>query len=248
MKVFEAYSKYYNLLYSDKNYEGEAKYVLELIKRFFPNSNHILDVGCGTGIHANLLSQEGYDVEGLDMSAEMLKTAKENYPKIIFYQSDARSFNLNKKYDVITSLFHVASYQTTNEDIINYIKTIYKHLNNNGIFIFDFWYGPAVLNDMPVVRVKRLEDDNTKFTRIAEPEMHQNNNIVDVNYEILIENKQINELKRIRETHEMRYFFLPEIKLLLEMNGFEMQDSFEWMSKKEPNLKSWNVACIAKKY
>ena len=42
--------------------------------------------------------------------------------------------------------------------IKNTFKTVNKHLKNGGIFIFDFWYGPAVLRDLPTKRVKKVEN------------------------------------------------------------------------------------------
>ena len=51
-------------------------------------------------------------------------------------------------------------------------STAAKHLKPNGVFIFDFWYGPGVLTDPPVVRLKRLENEEIEVLRIAEPVMH----------------------------------------------------------------------------
>lgn len=246
MKVFEEYSQYYNLLYKEKDYEGEAGYVADLLKQFAPKAEYLLDIGCGTGKHANLLTRKGYKVDGLDMSEGMLQTAKKNFPGMNFYQGNACDFDLKKKYDAIISLFHVASYQTTNDQIVNYFKSVKKHLKEGGLFIFDFWYGPAVLEDKPAVRVKRLEDDTIKVTRIAEPSIHQNENIVDVNYEVIIEEKATGNMNRISETHKMRYYFLPELKLLFEINDFKFLECYEWMSRKKPDVKSWNALCILK--
>ena len=41
-------------------------------------------------------------------------------------------------------------------------KTAAKHLKQNGVFIFDFWYGPGVLTDPPALRQKRLENNEMK--------------------------------------------------------------------------------------
>ena len=76
MSVFGAYSRYYNLLYQDKDYAGEAEYVRSLISRHFPQARAVLDLGCGTGRHDLLLAQMGYEVTGVDQSEEMLAIAK----------------------------------------------------------------------------------------------------------------------------------------------------------------------------
>jgi len=75
MSVFNKYSRYYNLLYRDKDYAGEADYVHELIRKYSPDAKSLLDLGCGTGRHAFPLAKKGYSVTGVDISEEMLAVA-----------------------------------------------------------------------------------------------------------------------------------------------------------------------------
>ena len=250
MKIFDAYAEYYNLLYADKNYEEEVNYVDSLIKLYSKNNfiKRVLDIGCGTGKHDYLLEKKSYITTGIDASEKMIKEAKKRENENLkFYVMDGRNFNLGIKFDVIVSLFHVVSYQNTNKDILEYFKNVFNHLDNNGIFIFDFWYGPAVLADKPVVRVKRLENENIQLTRIAEPIIFENKNLVEVNYEILIHKKYDNSLLKLNEKHTMRYFFIPELEIMLNSNGLKIIDNFEWMNLNEPNFNNWNVVIIAQK-
>jgi hypothetical protein len=98
-----------------------------------------------------------------------------------------------------------------------------------------------------VIRIKRLEDELVLVTRIAEPVMHPNENIVDVQYEVLIENKTNKKIKRFHETHPMRYFFKVEIELLLKSNGFELLHCEEWMTGKPIGLDTWGVCWVIRK-
>ncbi len=251
MKIFDIYAEYYNLLYADKNYEEEVNYIDSLIKCYLKNDlikKGLLDIGCGTGKHANLFAKKSYCVTGIDFSEKMISEAKKLENETLkFYVKDGKSFNLDLKFDVITSLFHVVSYQNTNEDIIKYFKNVFNHLNYDGIFIFDFWYGPAVLTDKPAIKVKKCENKNIQLTRIAEPAIIYNRNLVEINYEILIQNKLDNSLFKLNEKHVMRYFFMPELEVLLNNNGMKITGSFEWMTLKEPDLNSWYVVIIANK-
>lgn len=252
MKIFDAYAEYYDLLYADKNYETEVNYIDSLIKHYlkdFRVKTKLLDIGCGTGKHASLLAKKSFCVTGVDISEKMINKAKKlEYEQLKFYQMDGKSFNLNLKFDVIISLFHVTSYQNTNEDILKYFLNVSNHIQDNGIFIFDFWYGPAVLTDKPVVRVKRCENDNIRLIRIAEPVVICNENLVEVNYEILISNKHDNNgFIKINEKHIMRYFFIPELDNLLNDSGMKIINFFEWITYKEADFNSWNVVIVAKK-
>ena len=249
MTIFNNYARYYDLLYRDKDYTAEAEFIDRLIQSKAPNTNTILELGCGTGNHALLLAKAGYHLHGVDLSAEMLKYAQarcdrlepELAAKLQFSCGDLRQIRLNLKFDAILSLFHVISYQTTNEDLLAALATVKTHLNPGGIFIFDVWYGPAVLSDPPVVRIKRLEDQSIQVTRIAEPIMHPNENLVDVNYQVFIKDKNSGAIDELTETHRMRYLFRTELELLLSQLQMQIIEDGEWLTNAPPGLNTWGV-------
>ena len=252
MATFGNYSRYYNLLYKDKDYIGEAGFIHELIQQYSPGAKSVLDLGCGTGRHDFLLAEKGYAITGVDMSEEMLLIARSQQlnnlttQQLNFLHGDIRTFRVDKKFKVAISLFHVMSYQTTNEDFISALETAKAHLAPGGIFVFDFWYGPAVLTDRPAVRVKKLEDDQIQVIRLAEPIMHANKNLVDVNYTVWIKDKSNLQTEEIRETHNMRYWFLPEIAHLIKEAGFGILNHGEWMTGKQPGFDTWGVYIVAR--
>ena len=252
MDVFGSYSRYYNLLYKDKDYAGEAQYVRGLIDRHAPQARTVLDLGCGTGRHDLLLAQMGYRVTGVDQSPGMLAIARTQHPaglppaSLCFEQGDIRSVRLGTQFDVVVSLFHVMSYQTTNEDLAAAFATVGAHLKPGGIFIFDCWYGPAVLTDRPAVRIKRLEDAEVFVTRLAEPVMRANDNLVEVNYQIFERDKASGEVAELTETHLMRYLFKPEIELFLREAGLTLVTSAEWMTDREAGFATWGVCFVVK--
>jgi SAM-dependent methyltransferase len=258
MSVFGSYSRYYDLLYKDKDYAGETEYVRGLIARHCPKARTILDLGCGTGRHDLLLARMGYDVTGVDRSEEMLAVANSQlssliphqdpaYPSsLIFEQGDIRSVRLGRTFDVVISLFHVISYQATNEDLAAAFSTARAHLKQGGVFIFDVWYGPAVLTERPAVRVKRLEDELISVTRVAEPIMYPGKNLVDVNYQVFIREKATGSTDELRETHRMRYLFRPELELFLQCAGMSVVEASEWLTGREPGFGTWGVCFEAR--
>lgn len=249
--VFGKYSAYYNLLYSDKDYAAEAAYVHDLIRQWHPGAITVLDLGCGTGNHDYELAKLGYEVTGVDLSKEMLNAAVarlNSVPAVLplptFEQEDIRTVRLGKTFDVVISLFHVMSYQTSNDDLRAAFATAKNHLAPGGCFLFDCWYGPGVLRDPPVVRVKRMEDGWIEFVRIAEPVMHPNENVVDVNYQVIIMDKVTHGVERLSETHRMRYLFVPEVELLLQEVGLHIRACHEWMSENSPDFTSWTSCFV----
>ena len=245
-EIFNDYARYYDLLYKDKDYVVEASYVDGLIKKYHSQAKSILNLGCGTGRHDSYFQEMGYSVCGVDLSEMMLIEARKRAipGKLEFFNGDARSIDLHQKFDVVMALFHVMSYQTMDDDVLAVLETAKRHLAPGGIFLFDFWHGQGVLNDPPVVRVKRLEDETIKVIRIAEPDHLESQHVVKVNYQILICDKNSRRWNELCETHSMRYFFLHELERYLLKAGFSSKEASEWMSHKPLSL-NWYGLIVA---
>ena len=253
MSVFGDYSLYYEALYRDKDYPGEAGFVHSVLQKHAPQAKSILDLGCGTGIHAEYLCRMGYRVHGVDVSRQMICLANKRAGEmpsdiasfLSFSEGDIRSCRVEQSFDAVTALFHVASYQNSYEDLRALFQTAKLHLTRGGLFLFDFWHGPAVLRDAPAARIKRWEDEQMQVIRLAEPVMHADRNVVDVNYTLLVQDKRSGATKEIRETHCMRYWFLPELSFFLAEAGFTLRELGEWMTAAAPSLSSWSVYIAA---
>lgn len=245
-RVFDAYAHYYDLLYRDKDYEEEANYVASFIRAHNPTATRILELGCGTGGHAVHLAALGYTVHGIDLSDSMLARANarkaaqppEVATRLTFGRGDVRTLRTGKSYDAVVSLFHVMSYQTSNSDLLATFETAYSHLLPGGLFLFDFWYGPAVLTEQPELRVKRLEDEHVEITRIAEPELKVNGSTVDVKYTLFIKDKASQQIQQITESHKLRYLFLGELPHY-QCGRFADPSYVRWMTDQPLDKCAW---------
>lgn len=252
MSVFSGYAKYYDLLYRDKDYTGEAEFIRSLLAEYAPDAKSVLELGCGTGGHAEQLARKGMRVHGVDLSEEMLRLADDRLTRLpeelagrlCFEHGDIRSLDLAERFDAVLSLFHVISYQLGNEDLLAAFRVAKKHLQPDGVFIFDCWYGPGVLHEQPEVRVKRMVGEDCSVLRIAEPQMHPNDNIVDVNYQIILSDREGRDCESLHEQHRMRYLFRPELELLLEKSGLQLVEFGEWMTRETPGLETWAIYCV----
>ena len=255
MKAFSQYAQYYDLLNQQKDYKQEIDYISSLLNKYAPNAKNMLELGCGTGLHAICLAEKGYHITGIDQSVDMISLARDRintFPNSIsnlinFKIGDIRTYSINKSFDVVLSLFHVISYQITNSDLNQSFNTVSNHLKPGGIFIFDCWYGPAVISDNPYKRNKKFENDEIIINRQATPQIHPTKNQVDVHFDIKITNKQTGKSNIINEIHRMRYLFNPEIEQFLKMNDLKLLHSEEWLTGNEPNFNSWYVTFICKR-
>jgi SAM-dependent methyltransferase len=250
-KAFDAYAAYYDLLYRDKDYAGEADYIHALMTAHSEGAEQILELGCGTGAHAEALTKRGYQVSGVDLSERMIENARRRVGGITapsrpeFNKGDLRNYRDNKLYDAVLALFHVMSYQTRDEDLRQAFGTASAHLHSGGLFIFDYWYGPGVLSDPPVVRSRVISDEKTRVTRTATPSMLPDTNQVDVEFDITVEVG--GQSKHFCETHNMRYFFLPEIQRCLLQADLLHLGTYAWMTSVPIGPQTWYGCSVARK-
>ncbi len=245
-QLFDAIGKYYDLVYQNKDYVSEVNYIDQLVRKYSDNTKKILEFGSGTGKHACYLVEKGYEIDGIERSKSMVQfsSQKEGFTSHI---GDIRTINLKKEFDTVISLFHVFSYQTNNSDVQELLLNARRHLKQGGIFIFDIWYTPAVLSIVPSNRVLRISNEEIEVTRVAEPDILINENIVNVNYQFFVKNRLDNNYKTFKETHPMRHFSLPELDYFAQKNGFSIENSEEWITGNLPSKETWSISLVLKK-
>jgi SAM-dependent methyltransferase len=251
--VFDVYARYYDLLYRQKDYPAEAAYVHSLLERHGVPGRRLVELGCGTGRHARELAALGYTIHGVDRSETMLTEATararadaRHGSQLTYSAGDIRTANLGRTFDGAISLFHVISYQTSNEDLRAACRTARTHVIDGGLFLFDCWYGPGVLTDPPAVRAKRMSDDRIEVTRIAEPVLDTTASTVDVRYDLFVRDRSSGAVTEVKESHLMRYLFVREIELLLGGSGFEPLAFLEWMTDLPPSARTWNLCVVGR--
>jgi SAM-dependent methyltransferase len=251
--VFDKYAQYYDLLYQDKDYQSETDYILALIKKYQPETKKILEFGSGSGIHARTLANAGYQVNGIERSQEMIEVGlssnlgKDQNTNFSCTQGDCTNTFLGNDFDAVISIFHVLSYQTSDEGVQAMLKNAHRQLKPSGLFIFDYWYAPAVWGIGPTSRIKRVNNQRLGITRIAEPECFQEQNIVKVNYQTFVEELKSKHISEIKETHEMRAFETAEIREFSNQSGFTLLNSEEWMTSHPPSNNTWGVCTVLQK-
>src|SRR5687768_17158732 len=85
--------EYYDALYSFKDYDAAVATLRGVLDRVAPDAQTLLDVACGTGLHAQRL-EERYRVEGLDINPQMLEIARGRCPDVPFHEGDMADFDV----------------------------------------------------------------------------------------------------------------------------------------------------------
>jgi len=109
------------------------------IRKKYPKAYSILDVGCGPGLYAPLLCQYGFEYHGFDISKYQIAYAREHNSfsgKAQFDVCDFRTWESQKKYDIILLLYGIYSFYNYNERV-SFLKRIRTSLKDNGCVIIE---------------------------------------------------------------------------------------------------------------
>lgn len=244
--AFDSIGSYYDLLYKDKHYDSEVDYICSLFKRKKFEGSNILELGCGTGQHARLLANKGFDILGVEVNPTMLSKVVQS-DSFQAVQGDARNFFTNRQFDIVLSLFHVLSYQVENSDLDSFFNTASIHLRDGGFFIFDCWFSPAVFHQGASNRIKRMSDQDFSILRLAEPNSFPSCSVVEVNFTIFVENLKTGIIQSFTELHPMRHFSISELDHVAKSHKFERIVSEEFLTGKPLSLETWGACFVYKK-
>ena len=202
--MFSESANYYDELYDalGKDYPKEVKKADAFIKKHIKSrGRHLLDVGCGTGHHAGLLS-ERYQVSGLDLDPNILSVARKKYPGIPFYQGNMLDFKLNSSYDVIISLFSSIGYVQNRNNLRKTIANLARHLRPGGVMLIEPWFSPDEWNSGRVFTL-HVDQPGLKITRMSHSSRKGNLSILEFQY--LIGTKK--GIEHRVETHKLGLFY-----------------------------------------
>ena len=183
--MFSKSAQYYDEIYGSagKDYSVEVNSLNKIIQKYkHTNGNRLLDVACGTGVHAGLLSKY-YKVEGLDLDAQMLRVAKKKHPKIRFHQGNMIDFNLRRQFDIVTCLFSSIGYVRTKSNLNKAIKNMSDHLLPGGVLLVEPWLTPDQWNPGRVF-VLQVEKPDLRIVRMSLSRQKGKTSFVDLHYMI----------------------------------------------------------------
>lgn len=253
--VFDRHAAYYDALYRDKDYGAECAFLERIFVALARRPvRTVLDLGCGTGGHALRLAARGYLVTGVDRSTTMLGEARrkaieatlEQQERLRFLQADIQDLDLRATFDAVVAMFGVMGYQTRTGALLGALGAARRHVEPGGLFVFDGWFGPAVLTQGPTHRHKIVQRDGEQIVRFASPTLDVLQHTVLVRYTIL-RLKDDRVLDEVDESHRVRFFFPREIAHFLRETGFDLLRLCPFMSiDRDLTTQEWNFTAIAK--
>jgi SAM-dependent methyltransferase len=194
--MFSESADYYDLIYGEKNYHGEAERLRQLFRVYVPQARSILDVGCGTGEHLRFLKE--YNVTGIDLDPTFLKIAREKRSDGNFQVADMQRFELSAKFDILICLFSSIGYLLNEEAIGSALACFKAHLALGGAIFIEPWFESSVWSNGRV-DIKVGEDDQRKVCRMMKSDREGDLSIVTGHY-LFAEGTKI---RYAQERHEL---------------------------------------------
>jgi ubiquinone/menaquinone biosynthesis C-methylase UbiE len=208
--LYTEFAKYYDLIYHWKDYKKESDALLKLILKYQKSKGKdLLEAGCGTGHHLQYLNKK-FNCIGTDINQGILNVAKEKNKGVSFKRADMITMNLNKKFDVIISMFSSIGYVKTIENLEKTLQNLSKHLKKGGVIIIEPWFSPdKFISGKP--RLVTYEEDNLKIARMNVSKRKGTVSILDFSYLIAEKGKDV---KYFKDHHELGLF---ETKTTLDL-------------------------------
>ncbi|SKA83710.1 Ubiquinone/menaquinone biosynthesis C-methylase UbiE [Clostridium sp. USBA 49] len=220
MSQYEEFAYIYDeLINSDIDYKKWADKILEICEKLNLERNDYLDLACGTGNMTLELSRYFKNTWAVDLSSQMLTKAEEKLRalkiKAKFICQDISKLNLNRKFDLITCCLDSTNYIIEENDLNAYFNSVYNHLKNNGIFIFDINSYYKLIN---ILGNNTFTFDNDNVVYIWDN--FTENDIVQMNLIFFI--KEDNLYKRFDEEHIEKAYTTNYLDNLLKNIGFKI--------------------------
>ena len=209
--------KYYDKLYSAKDYHKESRAIIETINSYCSKAHSLLDVACGTGGHLQHLSSQ-YDAEGIDLSGDLVSIARNRLPDVRIHQGDMISFKLGRSYDVVLCLFSSIGYVKTAANLNRAVNCMANHLNPGGILLIEPWFTKESWQPRPVYATF-VDDPDVKVARISTNKRQGKLSIIEMHYLV----GTAEGVKYHKELHKMGLFAQHEMIDAYEKAGLQCE-------------------------
>ncbi|NHJ33101.1 MAG: class I SAM-dependent methyltransferase [Asgard group archaeon] len=218
--LYKTLAKYYDLIYTWKDYKKESEEIKKLINKYKSSSGiKLLDVACGTGSHIKYFVDD-FDCVGVDLNSEMLDYAKEKAPKAKYIEADMIHFELKQEFDVIVCLFSSIGYVKTEENLRKAISGFVKHLKKGGVVIIEPWLTKEIYRTGSP-HMTTYEGENTKIARVNVSELKEDIiSYFEMHYLIAERNKPVIHFV---DKHELAMFPIDLMKDIMKENGLEVK-------------------------
>jgi SAM-dependent methyltransferase len=215
--MFSKSAAFYDAIYHFVDYRAGVTQIHDLVQERAPGAASLLDVACGTGQHLRYL-RDHYEVEGLDLDAELLAVASERCPGVPLHQASMVDFRLDRRFDVITCLFSSIGYVQTVESLRRAVASMAQHLNPGGLLLVEPWFEPdRFWTD--TITANHAERPDLKICWMYTSKREGNVSVLDIHYLVGTPDR----VEHVTEEHRVGLFTREEMTAAMTDAGLDVE-------------------------
>lgn len=244
--AYTGFAEVYDLFMDDVPYAQWADRVTGLLREHGITDGLILELGCGTGTFTELLAKAGYDMIGVDNSAEMLEVAAEKREAsgadILYLLQDMREFELYGTVRAVVSVCDSMNYLTCEADLKKVFSLVNNYLDPGGLFLFDMkteHYFRDIMGD------GIFADNRPEGSFLWDNSWYDQEKINEYDLTLFVR-RQGSLYEKRQETHVQRAYDISEIKTLLEEAGLKFETVYDAGSLEPPREDSERLYFLAR--
>lgn len=240
--AYTCFASYYDRLTGNVAYAERARYFDELIKKNIDHVGLLLDLACGTGSLSAELIALGYDVIGVDGSAEMLSVAASKVSSGLFLCQDMTALNLYGTVDVTVCALDSINHVTSAKAVQAVFDRVTMFTAPGGLFVFDV---------NTVYKHREVLGDNTFFYEnddcccVWRNAYEEKQHIVNIGLDFFVKDGEI--YRRESESFRERAYATAELAEFIRHAGLELVALYEGDTFDAPGDKTQRLVYVTRK-
>lgn len=199
--MFTKSARFYDRLYAFKDYGAAAERLRGVVRARRPGARSILDVACGTGRQLEALAGDFAAMEGLDLDPNLLAIARGRLPGVPLHEGDMTTFDLDRRFDVVTCLFSSIAYVRTADRMRDAIARMAAHLEPGGVLLVEPWFSVESYWT-GTITANHVDDPDLKISWMYVSERREHLSVLDIHYMV----GTPDGIETFSEVHEMGLF------------------------------------------
>ena len=247
MEAYSSFAQVYDLFMDNVPYEEWSRYLISLLKEYQVTDGTVVELGCGTGKMTRLLADAGYDMVGVDNSAEMLEIAGERQEEeerndILYLLQDMRELELFGNIRAIVSVCDSMNYILEPEDLKKVFELVKEYLAEDGVFIFDL---NTVHKYRDLMGECTISENREESSFIWENYFDEDEMVNEYDLTLFIREEDGRFLK-YEETHYQKAFEISEVLEAVKEAGMELVAVYDAFTRQPPRKNSDRVYFVVR--
>ena len=247
MEAYSSFAQVYDLFMDNVPYEEWSRYLISLLKEYQVTDGTVVELGCGTGKMTRLLADAGYDMVGVDNSAEMLEIAGERQEEeerndILYLLQDMRELELFGNIRAIVSVCDSMNYILKPEDLKKVFELVKEYLAEDGVFIFDL---NTVHKYRDLMGECTISENREESSFIWENYFYEDEMVNEYDLTLFIRNDE-GLYEKYEETHYQKAYALETVCQLIRQAGMKLEAIYDAFTFEKPRPDSERVYIVAR--